>query len=97
MFGSLNPCQYKFMSASGLLKKATGLGSITGILAATSSSAIIIVWDGQDATGTLGPTQQVTGQITLVAGTPYPIPAKLNNGLYIQLVSGTGGWTVFYD
>ncbi len=97
MFGSFNPAQWIRLTASALVKKATGLCTITGILCTESSSLIINVWDGQDASGTLGPTTKVLGPLTLVAGNPYPIPAKLNNGLYIEVVSGTGSFTVFYD
>ncbi len=96
MFGSPAPCQYLLQSASGLIKKATGLCTTTGILCATSSSAIIQLWDTTGTDATAGAVQ-VTGSITLVAGTPYPIPAKFNNGIYVKLVSGTGSWTVFYD
>lgn len=97
MFGSPNPCQWVRLAASALVKKATGLCTLTGILCTESSSLIINVWDGQDAIGTLGPTTKVLGPLTLVASNPYPIPAKLNNGLYIEFVSGSGSLTAFYD
>jgi len=99
MFGGWNPSQWKRIAnaTSTLIKKATGLSALQGILCANSSSLIIAVWDGQDATGTLGPTTQLTGSITLSSGQSYPMPAKLNNGLYIQVVSGTGDFTVFFD
>lgn len=58
---------------------------------------LVNVYDGQDATGTLGPTSRIVGPLTLVAGNPYPIPAKCNNGIYVELVSGTGSVTIFYD
>lgn len=96
MFGSDSPSQYLLQSASGLVKKATGLSTIQGILAATSSSAVIQVWDTPtDQTNALA--KAVTGQLSIAAGTPYPIPAKINYGLYVQLVSGSGTWTVFFD
>lgn len=96
MFGSVSPCQYLTQSASGLIKKATGLCTITGILCAVSNPAVIQVWDTPtDNTNALA--KQVTGQLTMTAGQPYPIPAKINYGLYIQLVSGTGTWTVYFD
>lgn len=96
MFGSCNPAQYIFLTTSKLIKKATGLSTITGILCGTSSSGIIQVWDTAGTESTSGAVQ-VTDSISLVAGTPYPIPAKLNQGLYIKLVSGAAGFTVFYD
>lgn len=99
MFGSLNPCQwFRFTNAAaGLVKKATGLCTITGLLCTESSSFVINIWDGQDASGTLGPTKKIVGPLTLVAGNPYPIPAKCNNGIFIDVVSGTGDATLFYD
>lgn len=97
MFGSADPTQWQLMTASGLVKKATGLCALTGILCAQSTSLVISLWDGQDATGVLGPTTKCVDSIPLTAGVPYPIPAKLNNGLYIQFVSGSGSITVFYD
>ncbi len=95
MFGSLNPTQWKIITADGLVKK--GQGTLTGLLCASSSSMKISIYDGQDADGTLGTTRLLVDQLTLTAGNPYPIPAKLNNGLYIDVVSGTGSFTIFYD
>ena len=96
MFGSWSPCQYLVQSASGLVKKATGLCTITGMLCGTSSSAVIQVWDTPtDNTNAIAVA--VTPQITLTAGTPYPIPAKINYGLYVQLISGSGSWAVYFD
>lgn len=99
MYGSWNPSQWtRIANATSLLiKKATGLATLGGLLCANSSSLIVVLWDGQDATGALGPTKQLTGQITLNSGQAYPCPAKLNNGLYVQIVSGTGDFTVFWD
>ena len=97
MFGSPAPAQYKHMTASGLVKKATGLATMTGILAgAAGSSPIIIVYD-TPTDDTNAQAVQVTGQLSLVAGTPYPIPAKFNYGIYVKLVSGSGDWTVIFD
>src|ERR1700692_4921969 len=102
MFGSWNPSQFLLQSASGLIKKATGFSGLQGILCATSNTAIIVVWDSSgtntaNATGDPSIPVQVTGQITLVAGQSYPIPAKINKGIYVQLVSGSGTWTTFFD
>lgn len=97
MFGSASPCQWKILTASSLIKKATGLATLTGILCAQSSSLVVSIWDGQDASGTLGPTTKVVDQVPLTAGVPLPIPAKMNNGIYIEFVSGSGSITVFYD
>lgn len=97
MFGSLSPCQALKVTASVLVKKATGMATLTGLLCTESSSMIINVWDGQDAAGTLGPTTKIVGPLTLVAGTPYPMPVKLNNGLYFEVASGSGSFTAFFD
>lgn len=96
MFGSMNPCQYLVQSASGLIKKATGLTTTTGILCGTSSSAVIQLWD-TPTTNADPKAVAVTPQLTLVAGTPYPVPAKFNYGIYTQLVSGSGSWAVYFD
>jgi hypothetical protein len=92
MFGSFNPAQWLRMTGSALVKKATGLCTITGILCTESSSLVINIYDGIDNTGT-----KVVGPLTLTASNPYPIPAKLNTGLYIEFASGSGSLTVFYD
>lgn len=102
MHGSWNPSQFLLQSASGLVKKALGFAALQGILCATSSTAIVVVWDssGTNTTNAAGDTSapvQITGQITLSAGQSYPIPAKINKGIYVQLVSGSGSWTTFFD
>ena len=96
MFGSWNASQYLYQSASGLIKKAAGNCELQGILCATSSRAIIQIWDTTGTDATAGAVQ-VTGSITLTAGQSYPIPARLTLGLYVKLVSGSGTWTTFFD
>ena len=96
MFGSWSPCQWKIVTASVLVKKAAGLCTLTGLLCASSSTMIISIWDSATDNNDANATK-VVDQITMVAGNPYPIPAKLNKGLYIQVVSGSGSITVFYD
>lgn len=101
MFGSWNPSQYKFFNwgtsiTSTLIKLSKGFCGLQGILCATSSSLIIVVYDTL-TTDTDPLAVQVTGQITLTAGQSYPIPAKINQGLYIKGISGTGTFTVFFD
>lgn len=96
MFGSWNPSQYKAMSASGLVKLATGLCALQGILCSTSSTAKIEVWDTlTDETN--ANAVKVLDDLTMTAGQSYPMPAKINYGLYVKLVSGTGAWTIFFD
>jgi hypothetical protein len=84
------------MTTSTLVKLAKGLCTLQGILCATSTSAVIQIWDTTGTDQTAGAVQ-VTGSITLVAGQSYPMPAKLNLGLYVKLVSGSGTWTIFFD
>lgn len=96
MFGSMNPTQYKVVTANTLVKKSTGLCTVTGLLCSSSTSMVVQIWDtATDETN--ASAVKVVDSLTLVAGTPYPIPAKLNNGLYIKLISGTGSLTVFFD
>ncbi len=102
MFGSWNPSQFLLQSASGLVKMAKGFSALQGILCATSSTAVVVVWDSSgtnvaNAAGDVSAPVQITGQITLTAGQSYPIPSKINKGIYVQLVSGSGTWTVFFD
>ncbi len=73
MFGSLNPCQWKIITADALVKK--GQGNLTGLLCASSSSMKISIYDGQDTDGTLGPTKLLVDQLTLTAGNPKPSTA----------------------
>lgn len=96
MFGSWNPAQWKQMSANGLVKTAGGFCALQGILCSTSSTAIVQVWDttGDETTAN---AVKVLDSLTLTAGQSYPIPAKINQGLYVKLVSGTGSWTIFFD
>lgn len=97
MFGSLAPSQYKRITdTSTLVSKAGGYSQIMGILCAASTSLIVQVWDTSATDATAGAVQ-VTGSITLVAGTYYTIPARLNKGLYIKVISGTGDATVFFN
>lgn len=92
MFGSLNPAQWaRFTNAANAVIK-TGQGTLTGLLCSESSSLIVNVRDGTTTAGKL-----IVGPLTLTAGNPYPIPAKFNVGCFIEIVSGTGDATVFYD
>ena len=96
MFGSWNPSQYLLQTASGLVKLAKGFCALQGILCATSSSAVVQVWDTTGTDATPGAVQ-ITGSLSLTAGQSYPIPSKINYGLYVKLVSGSGSWTTFFD
>lgn len=92
MFGNLEPGRYKRLAASGLVLTATGQGMLSGLLCAQSSSLVVSVYNGIDATGDL-----MVDSIPLTAGNPVPIPAIVNKGIYVQFVSGSGSITVFYN
>lgn len=67
-----------------------GAAQLMGIFVASASATPTIrVYDGTDATGTV-----VVNTFTPVAGTYYPIPAKVAKGIYIA-ISGTVDCTVF--
>ena len=88
----LHGAHYAFrqMSASANVKPSQGV--IAGILCQASSSGVISVYD-DSSTGTAVP---VATSLALTAGTYYPMPAALANGLYVVVNSGTATFTVFY-
>jgi len=83
-------CQWTRATASKLVR--TGQGLLNGLLCAQSSSMVISIYDGVDDTGVL-----LVNQMTLAAATPYPVPALVNTGIYVKLISGSGDITVFYN
>lgn len=91
MFG--NPAisnNASIVTASGIVK--TGQGRLNGALCAQSSSMKISVYDGTDTSG-----KKLVDQMTLTAGNPYPMPVAFRTGLYVELVSGSGSTTFFWD
>lgn len=66
-------------------------GVIRGVLCTASSTGIFSIYDGGGTTGTL-----LCGPVTGVAGTFYPLQIGYANGLWFELVSGTGTFTVIY-
>lgn len=79
-------------SASALVK--TGSGVIGYIFPTASSTGIIAVFDGTDTSGATG--TNLTGSITLVAGTRVTLDMGFAVGLTIQLVSGSASFWVGY-
>lgn len=79
-------------TASTLVK--TGQGVVGYIFPTVSSSGIVAVFDGVDVTGAAG--TNLTGSITLVAGTRVSIDLGFATGCSIQLVSGTATFWVGY-
>jgi hypothetical protein len=79
-------------TASKLVK--TGFGICGYVFATASTSLIIQVFDGTDPTGATG--TNLTGQITLAAGTRYSLDLGFSTGLAINVVSGSGSYFVGY-
>lgn len=94
MFGSMEHGRFKTFdqTADPVVLKATGQGLLTGILVSQSSTWIISVFDGVDATGTL-----IVDNMTVAAATPYPMPCVVTKGIFIKTISGTGKGTCFYN
>lgn len=81
---------YKFsnITASALIQ--TGPTKLGGIFCASTTSGTVKVWDSTAASGTV-----CVNTFALVAGTYYPLPADMKNGLYIT-IANTADITVFY-
>lgn len=81
---------YTNISASALIR--TGPAKLLGIFVASASSTPTIkVWDQ-----TSGAAPVVVNTFTPSAGVFYPMPCKLNTGLYVT-ISGTVDCTVFWE
>lgn len=91
--GNLISCQSSGSKTASTLVK-TGQGAVVYIWPTASSSGIVAVFDGVDVTGAVG--TNLTGSITLVAGTRVSIDLGFSTGLAIQLVSGTATFFVGY-
>jgi len=79
---------YKAVSATGNL--FVGAVSVLGFLCATSSSGTLNLYDSATTTT----TDPVTGTLSLVAGTYYPIPANVTQGIY-AVIGGTATGTLY--
>lgn len=77
----------KNLSASGQVLSASG--QLLGVFCASSSSGTLKLWDNTAGSGAV-----VVNTFSLTAGTFYPIPASLANGLYAEL-GGTADITLF--
>lgn len=81
---------YKNISASTLIR--TGAGRLAGIFVASASATPTIkVWDQTTAA-----TPIVVNTFTPLAGSFYPMPCALVNGLFIT-IGGTVDCTVFWN
>ena len=82
-------CSFKAQSASGLVY--TGPGTLVLLLITSSSSAVLNIYDNTAASGT-----KIVDSLAVDAKEEYDIPAHFSTGLYVELSSGSGKWTVFY-
>jgi hypothetical protein len=80
--------RYVNLSASGAA--LSGAGVVLGVFVASASATPTIkLWDNTAGSGAV-----LVNTFTPVAGTYYPIPAKVNTGCYVT-ISGTVDCTVF--
>lgn len=61
-------------------------GAMLGLLCTSSTSLVVRCWD--NATAASG--TKLFDSLTVSAGTWYPFPVTFENGLYLQVVSGSG-------
>lgn len=80
---------YLAQSASGLVK--TGKGISVMVKVSSSSSLVLKFWDGVAASGTV-----IQTNIAVDAKEEHNIPAEFKTGLYVELISGSGAWTVYF-
>ena len=77
------------LSASTLIK--TGQGVAIYLYPTASSTGVVAIFDSLTATGT-----NLTGSISLVAGTKIDLNLGFGTGLFVQLVSGSATFYVNY-
>jgi len=77
------------ISASALVK--SGEGQLGGVFCSTSSGGSLIIYDSTTASGTV-----LVSSFILSAGTSYPFPCRVNNGIY-AFISGTASVTFFFN
>ena len=77
------------MSASGIAK--TGSGVLLRIVCCASSSLVVNVYDGTSTGGT-----KIFDTLTLSAGVPVEMGVTVASGIYVEIASGSGKWTVSY-
>ena len=76
------------VSASGIAWN--GPGSLIGLFCNSTSSGTIILYDNTAASG-----QVIAGTLTPTAGTYYPMPASLANGIYATVGGSALNVTLF--
>jgi hypothetical protein len=80
---------YKNITATGNVSPV--VTDILGIFVSTTSSGTFTVYDSATTTT----TAPITGTVTATAGTWYPLPVSVSNGVYV-VVSGTLNATVVF-
>lgn len=81
------------ITVTGIVVTADTAGIRAGMLGGylvASGSPVVTVYDGQSTGGTI-----LQNAMQTVAGTPYPLPAQFNNGVYV-VMTGAGDITFFY-
>lgn len=80
-------CQWVRVTGNKLVKSGQGL--LSGFLCA-SGTPTIKIYDGLDNSG-----QVLLNSMVCAAATPYPLPALVNKGIYVE--SSGGDCTFFYN
>lgn len=80
---------YLALSASGLVKTGEGICGMVKI--STSTDLILKFWDGVAASGTV-----IQSNIAVDAKEEHDIPAQFRTGLYVEIISGSGTFTVYF-
>jgi hypothetical protein len=81
-------CQFKRLTATGIVR--TGSGLFNGFLVA-SGTPTVKIYDGVDNTGAV-----ILNTMQTAAATPYPVPVLVNVGVYVE-IGGSGDITFFYN
>ena len=79
----------KLMTASGVVK--TGFGRLDSVIATVASDLKVSLYDGTDNTGT-----KFIDSLPLSERQSQALPIEFKNGLYFEIVGGSGKVTVLY-
>lgn len=83
--------RYKATSISASTAVKATPGVLHRILVTASSSGVLKVYDSTAASGTV-----VLSNLSVAAKDNFEINSQHGTGIYVELVSGTATWTVFY-
>lgn len=86
--------QYKTFTTSQLVSSSRTL--LKGFCIAASATAVVKIYDGTDATGTLVMTVNVdSDQTAILSINDSGLP--INGGLYVEVTSGTASGSIWFD